>query len=312
MSRQDAQHYRGEPAGDVQGYGAMALTVLIWVAFLLSLRAEGSSGLTPSDLALMRFGTPALLLLPLLWLQRKALAAVRLRHLLMILIGGLPFFYLVSLGSQYAPAAHAGALVPGTAPLFVTGMAVLVFGEPLPRYRFWGLLVIVAGVAALLGSGLADLASGYWRGHLAFLAASLLWAFYTLGLRVAGLPAMTATALLCVGSTLGLLLLLGGGLVQSQLTAVSGSELWPFFLAQGLGAGVIGGISYGISINRLGAEKTAAIGSFTPALAAMAAIPLLGETLSLASIAGVLLIMAGVFLASGVVRLKRWRQVQAV
>ncbi len=294
------EQYRGDPEPNTQGMLAMLATLLIWVGFLLSLRAQSQSALTPTDLALLRFGLPALVFLPWLIGRWPMIRVIRWRYALMILLGGLPFFYLVSLGSQYAPVAHAGALVPGTAPLFVTGLAVLLFKEPLPRNRLIGLGVILSGVMVLLGGALLDLAQGYWRGHLAFLGASLLWACYTLGLRLIGIGALEATALLCSGSLLGLGLLLNCGWVTSNLITVSWTEIWPFLLTQGLGAGIIGGFTYAVAIRQLGAEKTAALGSFTPALAALAAIPLLDETLSLATLIGVLVIMAGVALASGI------------
>ncbi|MFC6672457.1 EamA family transporter [Marinobacterium aestuariivivens] len=126
------EQYRGEPALNAPGLGAMAATLLIWTGFLLSLRAGSQSALTSTDLALMRFGLPALVFMPLLWRGWPQFRRVRWRQALLLMLGGLPFFYLISLGSQLAPAAHAGALVPGTAPLFVTGLAVLVFGEPFP------------------------------------------------------------------------------------------------------------------------------------------------------------------------------------
>ncbi|OMH25524.1 hypothetical protein BGP75_23465 [Motiliproteus sp. MSK22-1] len=277
----------------------MLATLLIWVGFLLSLRAENQSLLTPTDLAVMRFGLPALLFLPVLIKSRHKLTKIGVGYSLMIMLGGLPFFYLISLGTGYAPAAHAGALVPGTAPLFVTGLAVLVYKEPLPQSRLAGLTVILLGVTVLLGTALLNLEQNYWRGHLAFLAASLLWAFYTLALRISGIGALEATALLCTGSVSGLGLLISGDIVQSNLASVSWQEIWPFLLIQGVGAGIIGGITYGIAIRRLGAEKTAALGSFTPALAAMAAIPVLGEQMTTSTLIGVLVIMLGVALASG-------------
>ncbi|NVK44187.1 MAG: DMT family transporter [Oceanospirillaceae bacterium] len=300
--------YRGEPAFNLKGLAAMAATLLIWTGFLLSLRSGSQSALTTTDLALMRFGLPALLFTPLLLLRWPRIRRIRLRHALLLMLGGLPFFYLIALGSHHAPAAHAGALVPGTAPLFVTGLAVLVFGEPLPRQRLVGLGVIVAGVAVLLGSGLVNLDNGYWRGHLAFLAASLLWACYTVALRIIGIGALEATALLCTGSLAGLLLLLAVGGVDSNLATAGWTVLWPYLLTQGLGAGIIGGFTYGVAIGALGAEKTAALGSITPALAAVAALLLLGEPLSASGLAGVLTITLGVLLASGVNRPSRDEQ----
>ncbi|MCP8687349.1 DMT family transporter [Marinobacterium sedimentorum] len=294
--------YRGEPAVTACGLVAIAVTLLIWTGFLLSLRTGSQSALTPTDLALMRFGLPALLFAPLLIRRWPQIRPIRPHYALMLILGGLPFFYLIALGCSYAPAAHAGALVPGTAPLFVTALAVLLFREPLPRQRLLGLGVIVAGIAVLLGGSLLYLANGYWRGHLAFLGASLLWAFYTLGLRVIGIGALEATALLSAGSLLGLMVLLTGGWVDSNLTAIAWSGLWPYLLTQGLGAGIIGGFTYGVAIRELGAEKTAALGSFTPALAALAATLLLDERLSASALVGVLTITLGVLLASHVRR----------
>lgn len=305
--------YRGEPVINGTGMVAMLVTLLIWVGFLLSLRTGAQSALTSTDLAVMRFGLPALFFLPWLIKSWAEICRIRWGYAVMLMLGGLPFFYLIALGSHYAPAAHAGALVPGTAPLFVTGLAVLLFKEPMPRNRMIGLAVILAGVLVLLSNALFDWQQQYWRGHLAFLAASLLWAFYTLGLRVIGISAVTATALLCSGSLLGLLMLFGAGLVESNLIDALASpsalgeiwhQAWPYLLTQGLGAGIVGGFTYGVAIARLGAEKTAALGSFTPALAALAAIPLLGEQLSVMTLIGVLVIMAGVALASGI----QWRK----
>ncbi|GGK55418.1 DMT family transporter [Amphritea balenae] len=304
------EQYRGEPEFSIKGVSIMLITILIWVAFLLSMRAEAQSELTTTDLGLMRFALPTLVFLPWLLRDFKTLLRVKLRYLVMIICGGLPFFLLVSLGSQYAPVAHAGALVPGTAPLFVTGLAVLIFREPLPRYRGLGLSVILGGVTILLAATLfaAELNSqfsselNYGPGHLAFLGASLVWAIYTLGLRVAGIDALLATALLCCSATLGLMLSLSLGISESNIANVSWQEIWPHLLSQGLGAGIIGGITYGIAIKTLGAEKTAALGSLTPALAAIIAVPVLGEQLSVTTISGVALIMTGVLLASGALR----------
>ncbi|WP_370279964.1 DMT family transporter [Pontibacterium sp.] len=292
--------YRGEPAVNFKGLTAMLATLVIWVGFLLSMRAENQSPLTTADLGLMRFALPAIVFLPWLFKCWPKVRRMELRYSLMIMLGGLPFFYLVSVGTSYAPAAHAGALVPGSAPLFVTGLAVLVFGEPLPKRRLLGLGTILLGIILLLGDALINFETGYWRGHLAFLGATLLWALYTVGLRVAGLNPMEATALLCTSAALILGGLLGAGAVESTISQTSWAELWPFLLTQGIGAGIVGGVTYGIAISNLGAEKTAALGSFTPALAAIAAIPVLGENLSLSTLCGVLIIMVGVLLASGI------------
>ena len=58
------------------GWIAMGLTLLIWASFPLSIRAIGGSALTPVDVALLRFGVPALVLLPVLRSRAAALRAL--------------------------------------------------------------------------------------------------------------------------------------------------------------------------------------------------------------------------------------------
>lgn len=84
-------HYRGEPTINLAGITAMLVTIIIWVGFLLSLRAETQSSLTPTDLGLMRFAIPALIFLPWLITGWQRICRVKSRYLLMIAVGGLPF-----------------------------------------------------------------------------------------------------------------------------------------------------------------------------------------------------------------------------
>ena len=86
------EQYRGEPEFSIKGVSIMLITILIWVAFLLSMRAEAQSELTTTDLGLMRFALPTLVFLPWLLRDYKTLLQVKLRYLVMIICGGLPFF----------------------------------------------------------------------------------------------------------------------------------------------------------------------------------------------------------------------------
>ncbi len=122
------------------GYFAVFTTLLIWAGFFISLRAGAKSVLTSADLALIRFGVPALFLSGLAWRRRDKILATPKRYLLGILCGaGLPFFFISATAMQYAPVAHGSTLVPGTLPLFVTAIAILFYKESLSRHRAWGL-----------------------------------------------------------------------------------------------------------------------------------------------------------------------------
>lgn len=103
---------RGLPAGALLGWAALTVTVLIWAAFALTIRAIGHSPLTPGDVALIRFLIPAALLLPLLPSRLPALRRVPPHAALMIAAGaGLPFFLIAAAGGASTSAADRKSVV---------------------------------------------------------------------------------------------------------------------------------------------------------------------------------------------------------
>ena len=271
------------------GWAAALATVLLWSGFFLSLRLGAEEKLPPQALALLRFGIPALLLLPYYWRHRTRLHSIPLRWQLAMLAGaGLPFFWLGATGMQLAPVAQGSALIPGTAPLMVS---LLLWREPCPAQRRCGLSLIALATATLLLSG----EPGLWQGQVCFLGAALLWALFTLAVRHSGLTALDAAALVAVPSALLLL----PTLLWSPLPTVSHASIWLWQgLLQGIGAGLLAALCYAHAIRTLGAEVSSALGSLTPVMAAMLAWLLLGETLSQPVWLALGLLCVGVVLAS--------------
>jgi drug/metabolite transporter (DMT)-like permease len=70
-------------------------------------------------------------------------------------------------------------------------------------------------------------------------------------------------------------------------------------VVQVLCVGIITGFSYGFAVRQLGAENTSAIGAFTPVLAVIGGIVLLGEHVPTVTWIGLACITLGVLLASG-------------
>ncbi|EPC4027933.1 DMT family transporter [Aeromonas salmonicida] len=274
------------------GWAAALATVLLWSGFFLSLRLGAEEKLTPQALALLRFGIPALLLLPYYWRHRTRLHSIPLRWQLAMLAGaGLPFFWLGATGMQLAPVAQGSALIPGTAPLMVSLLGLLLWREPCPAQRRCGLSLIALATATLLLSG----EPGLWQGQVCFLGAALLWALFTLAVRHSGLAALDAAALVAVPSVLLLL----PTLLWSPLPTVDHASIWLWQgLLQGIGAGLLAALCYAHAIRTLGAEVSSALGSLTPVMAAMLAWWLLGETLSQPVWLAMGLLCIGVVLAS--------------
>jgi len=280
------------------GYAAIVVTVAIWAGFALSIRAIGASPLAAADVALIRFGVPALLLLPFLPSRLNAIRRLRFGDALMVVAGaGLPFFFLASAGGRETSATHVGALIAGTTPLSVALLALVIDRQPISAARWRAIAVILVGVAALVLPQAGAAAGSLVEGAALLLMASLLWAVYTLGLRRTGLDAIACTLLLCVPSVLMLAPLMLSGAVDTQLGRFTLAQAMPFLVVQGLGSGVIASLTYTAAIRRLGSSRSAMAGSLAPALAALLAVPLLGESLTAASVAGVCAITLGVVMS---------------
>ena len=281
------------------GWLAVLATVTIWAVWAVATRHAVTHDLPPSAIGLLRFGVPALLLLPFAWRSGLSPKGLELPKALGLLDSGAPFFLIVALGMQFAPAAEIGPLLPGTMPLFVALIGWLVFGEKLGRLRMLGFALILIGVACIGGYGLFVTGSGAWRGHLLLLTGACLWGIYTHAYRRSGLSALQAAALIGLWS---FLILLPFGL-PPLIRAIGDGLAGPLVLQallQGFVAGVAGIVLYGIAIDRLGASRAAAISPLAIVLAALLAIPVLGEIPDAAAMIGITLATLGVVLASGV------------
>jgi len=304
----EAPSYRTIASGKALylGIGAAFFTVCIWACWLVVIKLGTQTALTSYDLALFRFGVPCFVLLPFAWQARKQILAVPLKYLLGITFGaGVPFVFLSSIGMTLAPVSHAGLLLPGTFPLFVSAIAYFFYKESLSCSRLFGLIGIFAGIVLLLLTSLLVTEGQVWLGDLFLLGGSLCWAFYTISLRVAGLPPLAASGLLSLVSLILLFALFLFGVVDSGINQVSLDVILKQLLVQSILVGVIAGFSYGFAINKLGAERTSAVGALTPVLTSLLAIPLLGEALTLEIVVGLVLVGLGVVFASGILQSKK-------
>ena len=289
------------PLAPRQVWGAIAITitVIVWAGFALSIRAIGASPLSTADAALCRFAIPAFLLLTFLPSRWQAIRRVAPRDVAMVLAGGgLPFFWIAAAGGAETSAAHVGALIAGTVPVSLALLYSLFAGVRPTRRRWQGMAIIALGVALLLLAQPHVAGGNIWRGAALLLGASLLWATYTIGLRRTGLDAIGCTLLLAVPSSLALLLLVVTSAVPTHLGQFGLSEALPFIAVQGLGSGIVASLAYPVAIARLGAARSAVIGSLAPALASIAAVPLLGEAMTVTVALGVAAITIGVILGN--------------
>ncbi|WP_429738041.1 DMT family transporter [Enterovibrio makurazakiensis] len=291
----------------VTGYLAMSITLLLWAGFFLSLKGGANADFLPADLALMRFLVPAVLLSPFVYKARYEIAAIPFKYLLCMFVGsGLPYLLVASSAMQYVPVSHGSALVPGTLPLFVTAIAVVVFKQPLSTHRVAGLIAIAIGTALFLATSIGE--NYDWlqsKGHILFLVGSAMWATFTICARVANLNALACSGILAILSCLVLVVAIWVGWLPSVLNDTPMVN-WPWkavlshtFL-QGVGAGIIASCTYLYAVKRLGAERSAAFGSATPVVATLLAIPIFGEQPDIMTAVALIFVCLGSVVASNI------------
>ncbi|HSI55480.1 MAG TPA: DMT family transporter [Ramlibacter sp.] len=285
----------------VLGWGAAALMVFIGSGWQLATRAGARAELAPVDLALLRYTIPALVLAPVWW--RLGLLPPQLggRRLALIVGGaGLPFGLLAMAGASLAPAAHMGALLPGTSPMLVALLGWLWLGTRPRSTQVTGFVLLAIGIALITLPAWSAPQGQSWLGDLLFIAAATLWAIYTLALRDSGLGPWHSAALISAWSALGVipLWLLAFAFERSLLPTAAASTVLTQALWQGLIAGIAGLGAFGVAVKYVGVGATTSVGALVPAIVAVGGWLLLNERLDALAWTGVFTVVLGVGLAN--------------
>lgn len=290
------QARRSHSRSPVVGITAAFASAAIAAGWQVATRAGLSTGeFSAIDLALFRYGIPALVLLPLL-LRHGPWPSTASPWLAVPLLvgGGLPFGLLAMFGAQLAPVAHMGALLAGTMPLFTALLAWQLLGERLGRRQVAGFLVVSLGIALITGTSLAGFGLGTLAGDGLFLLAALTWAIFTVAFRAADVPPAYAAALIAVASTL-IALPLWVATGTTRLLDAPAAELLRLAGTQGVLAGLAGFWTFAVAIRHLGAVGAALSGSMVPVLAALGGVVFLSEVPGPLVLAGVVATVFGIF-----------------
>jgi drug/metabolite transporter (DMT)-like permease len=278
-------------------YGLAAAS--IWAGWIVVARLGLRTGLTPWDIAALRFGVGGLLLLP--YLRQKGLAIERLGWvgLAAVMLGcGAPMVLLVNAGLLFAPAAHAGGLFSGMVPLMVALLAAPILHEAFTPAKSVGITLILAGAIGIVWSAEGTIGTRQNIGHVLFVGGAFSWACYTVAMRRARLDGLHAAAIAAVGNLVLYLpvyaLVAGASLLNAPPTDIAVQAF-----VQGFLTAVISLLLYGRAVSILGASSGAAFPALCPAMTAVLAIPILGEWPTAIDWTAIILISAGVYVASG-------------
>jgi len=291
----------------------LLLLGMLWGASFLFMRI-GAAEFGALTTAALRVGIGMLFLLPLMllagqWpvLRRHWKAALGIG----VLNSGLPFaffcFALLTINSGLA------AVLNATVPMFGALVAWAWFGDRPDRSRLAGLVIGFAGVALLAGrnAGLhsgADPGAALWA-IAACLAACLCYAVSaSLSRRhLAGVPSLAAAA----GSQVGATLALAPAALWLWPAQLPSLEAWLALLAVGVACTGLAYVLYFRLIERAGPARALTVTFLVPLFALFYGAVFLGEEITPWTIGCAAVIVCGVALSTGLLKLGRRRAMAA-
>ena len=281
-----------------KGFAAAAAVIVIWSGFNIVSRLGGRSPLTPYDMAAIRFVFSGIVCLPFVLTRWRRLKWQRLAVL--AAFGGMSYGLFVYSGFSLAPTAHAGILVNGGIPFATALIAWFILGHrPGIRSEF-ALLVAGLGIV-LIGIHSFGQFSGapahQWVGDVFFLLAAICYASFGLLLKhwhVSPLEATIGVAVISMVCYTPVYLLF----LPKAITTVPLSFILLQGVYQGILAASIAGLLFAYAIHNIGTQRATLMLAMVPGISAVAAVPLLRESLDAVTIAGVVLVTIGAILGA--------------
>jgi len=191
-----------------------------------------------------------------------------------------------------------GALIMALSPVFAFLIGVAMGRERFSRGVLIGIIMSLAGVAAIVAFGSEGISfAGSWRGDLLMMAASICWGWQSAeSTRLLGKygPIRLTVATMIAGTAM---------MVPMSLPWII-AQPWPSIAPiawLGLGYSALLSIAYGYfvwahALNTIGVARTSVFNNLTPIVALLAGWLLLGENPVASQIAGVALVLVGVFI----------------
>jgi drug/metabolite transporter (DMT)-like permease len=281
---------------DRRSWSLLLVLGAIWGASYLFIKI-GLRDLSPSGVAFIRIALAALVLLPIAASQ-GALAGVRSRAGWLAVVGAVQVagpFLLISAGEQEISSSLAGILV-ASAPLFTAVLAIWVDHEERSQgLRLAGVLVGFGGVALLLGVDLGGSGSAL-LGGLAVVLASLGYAIggFVVKHRLTGLAPVGMSAAVM---TVSAIILLPPALLSAPASAPGLGPIAAVTALGVVGTGIAFVIFYGL-IASIGPARAFLVTYIAPGFAVVYGALLLSEDITVATIAGLGLILFGSWLAA--------------
>ena len=284
-------------SGHARAIAMLVAVMAIWGGSI-PVSKLGVTQFPPLTLALLRFAIAAALLWPL-WRVRGAVATVAWRDAFVLGLLGVALYYVGFYEGLRLTTATRAAVLQAAVPAVTAVLARVISGERQSRAVIAGIVLSIVGVLVVIGGGVrAHVPASALLGDLLVLASVFAWSLYTVvAKRHASVDAIELTTKTAIA---GALLLLPAAAIEwlAGLRAAPTPGGWAALLYLGVVSSALAYAWYGRALRALGAAQVANYINLLPVVAVAAAAVLLGERPDRASLAGGVLVLAGVALGS--------------
>jgi len=279
-----------------RSWAAIGFLAALWGASYLFIKL-GLEDLSPAMVVFLRTALAALVLVPLT-LRRGAFAGLRTRVGAIVFLAAVQVagpFLLISIGQEHISSSLAGILV-ASAPIFTVLLVLSLDGrDGATAWSFVGIATGIVGVGLLLGVDVGGDGAAL-LGALLVVLASFGYAVGAIFLkrRLSGLqPVGVVTATMTASAVLVLPL--------AALTApaeVPGAQALGAMLALGIGGTGIAFYIFYTLIANIGPAKASLVAYIAPVFAVLYGVTLLDENVTAGTLVGLVLILAGSWIAA--------------
>lgn len=280
---------------DLTGYLLVAASAITFSAKGIVAKLIYANGVDPVTLLAIRFS----LALPLFWLTLYFYPSEKtgMKDLLILAASGLLGLYGAALADFYGLRfidASLERIIIYSYPAMVVVWATLFFGEPLGQRKIASIIMTYAGLMLALKVFGGPVSVDIRTGALLVLLSALIYSFSyiiteALSKRVSGVKISTYTMTAATFAFLG---------TWRFETIPSGAETWWLLVLLAVLCTYVPVLTIALGIKRIGAGKAAIVSFIGPVSTATLAHLILGEKLDTVQIAGMAVVLAGVFVIS--------------
>jgi len=295
---------RPAKASELTGIGIGLGASLGWAIYAIGTKLGRTQGFSASDLAIMRYLVPLILVPFLLFGAAQLWRRISLWRALALTLCVGPVFALVNnTAFGTAPLSHGVVIGPGTTLITANLLLWFIDGHRIPRARAAGFVAVILGIGVMT-TEFVDQPSAFWQvlaaDALLVLAGSM-WGMFTY---LVGRWEITAVPAIASVSSLSTLFFLPVYLVFLGPTQGLPTVQWGWqILFQGAIGGLLAPLFFALAVARLGSGRASLFPAMVPPVAVLLSVPITGTIPGPLTTAGVVIATLGLAASLDLVRL---------